>query len=90
MILWLYLGPQSVCTVGWVGLDLGILEVFSNLCDSVVLFRATISGHSGMGRVEFWDLGGLFQPSGGQNSLIMFGTAFPLPGVSSLLLSNPI
>ena len=49
VILWLYLGPQSVCTVGWVGLDLGILEVFSNLCDSVVLFRATVSGHGGMG-----------------------------------------
>ena len=72
------------------GLSFGISDAFPNLNESVDLFRATVSGHSGMGRVEFWDLGGLFQPSGGQNSLIMFGTAFPLPGVSSLLLSNPI
>ena len=49
VILWLYLGPWSVGAVGWVGLDLGILEVFSNLCDSMGLFRATVSGRSGMG-----------------------------------------
>ena len=30
-------------------MDLGVLEVFSNLCDSMVVFRATVSGHSGMG-----------------------------------------
>ena len=31
------------------GLGLGVLEVFSNHNDSLVLFRAMVSGHSGMG-----------------------------------------
>ena len=43
----------------WVGLDWGILEVCSNLCDSVVQFRAK----SWMGWGWIGDIEGLLQPS---------------------------
>ena len=73
-------------------MSFGISDAFPNLNESVVVFRAMGSGHSGMGwgwesqrsfptsvilwfylgprsvgtvgwvGVEFWDLGGLFQP----------------------------
>ena len=49
MIVWFYLGPRSVGAVGWVGVGFGISDAFSNLNESVVLFRAMGSGHSGMG-----------------------------------------
>ena len=49
MTLWFGLGPRSVGAVGWVGVGFGISSAFPNLNESVVLFRAMVSGHSGMG-----------------------------------------
>ena len=41
-----------------------ILEVFSNLNDSMTLFRDTVNGHGGDGlAIGLKDLSGLFQPS---------------------------
>ena len=54
MILWSYLGPWSVGTVGWVGVGFGISSAFPNLNESVDLFRAMISGHGGMGWDWIW------------------------------------